>query len=351
MIDWLKIEIFCQHKYPISGDKIITVDPDGEVKWQMERALGVVGSFDTRIQVKTLGSPIRPVPTLHNCHSLTIEGNFVKFFQGHNIDGTGDIHALTHRMIEHLVTIKDLGLTPSAYDRKTWSEGIIKIKRVDVTESWDMGSNEAVDAWLKGTQVNAQVSYKGRSVYEQGTVYFGKRSKHWSLKFYNKAREMTASGHKLPLELHEMGLVSRVQGILRGELVFRHRKLEALDLNYLRQWGPRSGIDLYNEYIEKMKLGTRIRVPDDELANMTRSLRTAYTLWRNGEDVTAHYSRAQMYRLKKGLLEYGIDLTAPRPKKAEVVPLVRYIEAPRWNAPESWKAEGLIFDPKQAKSK
>ena len=80
---------------------------------------------------------------------------------------------------------------------------------------------------------------------------------------------------------------------------------------------------------------------------MPRSLRTAYTLWKNGEDVTNHYSRRQMYRLKKGLLDYGIDITAPQPKKAEIIPLVKYIEATEWHAPAEWHEKGLIFTPKK----
>jgi II/X family phage/plasmid replication protein len=355
MIDWLKVELFCTHSFSISGDHLITLDRHGEVKWDLVRALGLVGSHDARIQIKTLARPIRPICPAGPLHSLTIEGNFVKYFQGHNIFGTGDIHTLIHRMINHLVKIPELGLTPTIWDKKTWEDGLIKIKRVDITESWDMGSNIAVDAWLKGTQVNAQVAYKGRSVYEQGTVYFGKHSKHWSMKFYNKAKELTAKGHKLHRDLHEKGLSKKAQGLLRGELVFRHRKLEAMDLNYLRQWknlpDPKDPLKLDNpkaifeDFISKMKLGTRIRVPDNELDKMPRSLRTAYTLWRNGEDVTAHYKRTQLYVIKKGLLEIGIDITAPRPKKAEIIPMTRYIEAKRVDAPADWHQEGLIFDP------
>ena len=164
------------------------------------------------------------------------------------------------------------------------------------------------------------------------------------MKFYNKSAELKAKGHKLPYELLSLG--DQIKGVLRGELVFRKRKLEALELEWLRGWKPETSKDLYREYLGKMNLGHRVRVTDNELAEMSRSLRSAYLHWKNGEDVTQLYSRAQMYLIKKGLLDYGIDVTAPRPTKAEVIPLVKYVEAKQWEAPQDWHEKGLIYDPK-----
>ena len=346
MIDWIKIRFLCNHKHEISGDKIITIDQDGEVKWELKKSLGVVGSHDSRVFIKSIQTPLTPrigVDFGNRTHTIEVEGNFVKFFQGHNIDGSENLKGLIYHMIDHLVAQPELGLQPTVWDRNSWVNGFIKMHRVDVTRSWDLGTQEAVDSWLKGTQVNAQVQYKGRSVYEEGTVYFGKRSKYWSMKFYNKARELKAKGHRLPEAFSQ--LPDQIPGVLRGELVFRKRKLEALELEWLGNWKPETADNLYKEYLGKMSLGTRVRVTDKELTDMPRHLRACYTIWKSGEDVTNHYSRRQMYRLKKSMLEYGIDITAPQPKKAEVIPLVKYVEATQWEAPAEWHEKGLIFHP------
>ena len=214
MIDWIKLRLLCNHKYEISGDKLLTIDLDGKVKWEMKKARGIQGSHDSRIFIKSIQTPLTPriaVDLDNRTHTLEVEGNFVKFFQGHNIDGSEDIHGLIMRMMDHLQKIPELELAPTEWDKKSWQNGFIKIHRVDVTRSFDLGSNEAVESWLKGTQVNAQVQYKGRSVYQQGTVYFGKHSKHWSMKFYNKSAELKAKGHKLPYEL--LGLGDQIKGV------------------------------------------------------------------------------------------------------------------------------------------
>ena len=348
MIDWIKIELFCNHKTPINGDTIACVDPDGLVKWSTKAALGVVGSFDTRIQVRTLPRPIRPIPIDfgNNTHTISVEGNFVKFFQGHNVDGTNNLRGLILHMMDYLVNeCPELELNPTELDKKGWLSGNIKIKRVDITESFDLGTDEAVESWLKGTTTNAQVAYKGRSVYTQGTVYFGKNSRHWSMKFYNKYSELKAKGHRLPEEFHSQH--EKMRGILRGELVFRIKKLEKLGLEYLNAWQTTTPFELYEEYIGKMMLGSRIKVSSEELDNMPRGLRSAYILWKDGNDVTQLYSRAQMYRIKKGLLEYGIDVTACRPTKAEVIPLVTYVHAKSWHAGKEWE----LFEPSEALKK
>ena len=346
MIDWIKIRFLCNHKHEISGDKIITIDQDGEVKWELKKSLGVVGSHDSRVFIKSIQTPLTPrigVDFGNRTHTIEVEGNFVKFFQGHNIDGSENLKGLIYHMIDHLVAQPELGLQPTVWDRNSWINGFIKMHRVDVTRSWDLGTQEAVDSWLKGTQVNAQVQYKGRSVYEEGTVYFGKRSKYWSMKFYNKARELKAKGHRLPEAFSQ--LPDQIPGVLRGELVFRKRKLEALELEWLSNWKPETADNLYKEYLGKMSLGTRVRVTDKELTDMPRGLRSAYLHWKEGHDVTSLYSKRQLYRIKKGLLEYGIDVTAPQPKKAEVIPMVKYVEATQWEAPAEWHEKGLIFHP------
>jgi len=54
MIDWIKIRFLCNHQFEISGDKLITIDQDGEVKWEMKKSRGIVGSHDSRIFIKSI---------------------------------------------------------------------------------------------------------------------------------------------------------------------------------------------------------------------------------------------------------------------------------------------------------
>nr|AAN12267.1 truncated putative replication protein [Xanthomonas citri pv. glycines] len=189
MIDWLTMVVPCKHQTPIDGGKVLCVDANGELSWESKKKRRVEGSFGGSIGVATAAHE-GPDPCTH----LWIDGNPAKWFQGHNLWGTDDLHGLAVATIEALV--EQLGLTPTDEDRAAWAEGRIRLTRVDCTESFHLRSRREVLAWLASAEQTAHLANRGRGQLMKGsTLYFGKNSRRWSLKLYSKGQEIRAKGH------------------------------------------------------------------------------------------------------------------------------------------------------------
>ncbi|MCC5058184.1 phage/plasmid replication protein, II/X family [Xanthomonas campestris] len=87
----------CAHAEPITGGRVVSVKPTGEVDWQCTKRATVEGSFATGLQVRTCTHTADP------CTHIEVSGNPVKFFQGHNLWGTDDLPALVMATVLHLV--------------------------------------------------------------------------------------------------------------------------------------------------------------------------------------------------------------------------------------------------------
>ena len=233
MIDWLTMVVPCKHPTPIDGGKVLCVDADGELSWESKKKRRVEGSFGGSIGVATAAHE-GPDPCTH----LWIDGNPAKWFQGHNLWGTDDLHGLAVATIEALV--EQLGLTPTDEDRAAWAEGRIRLTRVDCTESFHLRSRAEVLAWLRSAEQTAHLSHRGRGQLVKGsTLYFGKNSRRWSLKLYSKGQEIRAKGHGQDAVLALPHAVEWADKTLRAELTLRGMELQRLNLAYVGQWSDK----------------------------------------------------------------------------------------------------------------
>jgi len=128
-------------------------------------------------------------------------------------------------------------------------------------------------------------------------------------------------------------------------------ELKRRGLNTGSAWRDESIIhSILKERIEALKMNQKMRLTTEEITGLPPRLVAIYKLWQQGEDLRALYPRRTFYRYRTDLLKHGIDLTVPQPKKAEVVPLIRYLtaeyvpEIPKWasNTP-------LYFEPQKLK--
>ncbi len=192
MIDWVKAIIPVKNLDPdlFYGGIFLSIDADGNEEWSHKKGKNIPGSYDSNIRVSYQSLPEGP--------HLILEGNPAKWIQGHNVFGSNNLVGLVNETM-HRVFAK-LNIIPSEFDRKVWQEGRYSLNRVDCTEMWEFPSKADVIAWLNVAQYQSK-SRHGRPIMTGGTLYFGKNSKRYSIKFYRKGEEILVKKHKLNEDL------------------------------------------------------------------------------------------------------------------------------------------------------
>jgi II/X family phage/plasmid replication protein len=345
VIDWLSMVVPCAHSAPITGGHVLSIKPGGEVDWQCVKRTTVEGSFSTGLQVRTA------IHTQHQCSHLEISGNPVKFFQGHNLWGTDDLHALAVATVEKVASL--LGLTPSDEDRSAWRDGRIQLTRVDVTQSFHLQSRAAVLAWLRAAEQTAHLSHRGRGQLVKGsTLYFGKNSRRWSLKLYSKGQEIIAKNHGQDAILALPYAVEWADKTLRAELTLRSMELKRQGLDYASAWvddvpSVVTG-ELLRDRFGGMTMTTTARLSAEVLDSLRPALRAAVAAWEAGHDLRSIYSKSGFYKYRAELLPHGIDIATLVPREvSNIVPLFKVLEAVPVDVPHWAEGTQLYFEPRR----
>lgn len=353
MIDWVSFVAPCAHVEEINGGKVLSVKPDGEVEWQAHKRRSVRGSWDTSITVRSV---------MTNCEPrsfIEVSGNPVKWFQGHNLWGTDDVHGLVVALLDALVDRGDLGLTPTDSDRELWALGAVRISRIDVTESFHLRNRPEVLAWLRAAEQSAHLSHRGRGQLVKGsTLYFGKHSRRWSLKLYSKGQEIEARGHGQESVLQLPAAREWADRALRAEMVIRGMELRRRGLSMVCDWAcfQRDDVDsevtaqLLRPVLGDLTMTTKTTLSADVLESLTNAQRTAFFAWQAGHDLRSVMTRRSFYRMRSLLLPHGIDIAVPQSKEtSNVVPLVRVLEAVPARVPDWAEGTPLFFEPRRVR--
>ena len=346
MIDWVTVVLPCFHPEPINGGHIVKITPEGEQEWSTQTRLKVKGSFESSLQVRTY-----EVDSFRRGVLLTIDGNPVKWFQGHNVWGCDDLINLIIRTMERLTDL--LPLEPTDMDRRCWEEGKYYLKRIDVTETFLLKSGVDVKSWIRSAEHTAHMRHRGRGQLTKGsTLYFGKNSRRWAMKFYHKGDELEAKGRRLPQPLLDHRLIDFAGRSLRCEAVVRSEELKRLNLALASNWGENTAKELNKLLLSGLEMSENHTLTPEELTELPPRLVAVYHLWKEGHDLSKMYPRATFYRYRKALKEYGIDIaikqTSDKPDMSNVVPLVRVLEAVPAEIPDwALKDPKFYFDPKK----
>lgn len=347
MIDWIKMIAPMPHDELISSGQMMSIGADGELEWKTIKRRGVKGSWESGLQVRTVTHESGRM--LH----VEIDGNPVKFFQGHNLWGTNDLPALAVATCEAVADA--LGLTVFPETRRNWEQGNIHLSRVDVTESFHLASRAQVLAWLRAAEQSAHLSHRGRGQLVKGTtLYFGKNSRRWSLKLYAKGQEINAKGHKQEAIQDLPAALEWADRTLRAELVVRSMELKRLNLDWLVAWLPVDGVPfgvtpvLLRERLGNMTMTTTAHLSAEVLAALKPAQRAAYVAWEAGNDLREIFPTRTFYRHRAALLPHGIDIATPVPKEvSNVVPLYRVLEAKPAEIPAWAHGTPLYFEPRR----
>lgn len=348
MIDWITALVPCFHR-PIAGGRVLKLTAEGQIIWEVDTGLDVPGSFDSSIRLKTHGLDVEREGRGEMGVILEISGNPTKWLQGHNLfGGFGTPGPLIELFMFRLCEMLPL-LLPTDLDLRRWQDGRFELRRIDLNRMFHLNNRADVRSWLRAASETAYLKHRGRgSLTKNGTLYFGKHSRRWSLKFYAKGDELEAGkDHGLPADIPERDrLLSWADRALRSEVVMRSMELKRRNLNWACGWDENTGSVLLSGIAKGLNMSEQRLVPSVDLENLPSRLRMAYAAWLAGEDLRQILSRPTFYRYRKQLLPLGIDIAILQPREeSNVVPLVRILEAVPVGVPDWAIGTPLLVGP------
>lgn len=333
MIDWLKIDCPIPHT-PIESGRLMMVSPDGDIDWQRKTWGQVKGSHDSTIRIKTKDIDV-----------LTIDGNLVKFLQGHNVFGTNLLQEL---IAEFLDKIQPIIQTNYSYSELLLLAKSSTLSRVDVTQSHQVQSYKDAQSAIRVLEQCGHLRHRGKGqMYSDSTVYFGKHSRRWGIKFYHKGGELRA--HKLHPELpFRESIQNYADTLVRSECVVRQTELIERELHKVTNWGDNTVQELHSELIDKIEITGQIEMNEHEIEKLPARLQLAYYAWMNGKDLKKTLTKPTYYRYQAELKKHNIDISIPRAKKKEktVIDLRRVITLEPSSVPEWAEGTPAYFEPR-----
>lgn len=347
MIDWVTVLIPFIHDKPINGGHMVSIDADGVVDWDVEKRVTVEGSYGATIQIRSEHKD-------GSCSHIRLNGNPVKFIQGHNVWGSTDLHGLIVETLLRVLPVvaPEIKLTGMSVPLLAYYG---KLTRIDITAMYDLGNSLRVLAWLRAAADSANLKHRGRGQFAGETLYWGKHSERWALKMYPKGQELKAHKPKKGISDHPHYLKSVTDfadRALRSELVIRGKELDKMGLSMVHNWGEGELERVYTSYLSGLEFSRNMVVSDDSLdtTKLPARLLGAVQLWQSGHDLRSVYTRATWYRYRGDILKLvGIDVSLPppvaRPERSNIVPLITILEAKPMGVPDWARGTPLYFEP------
>lgn len=333
MIDWLTFTAEVSTHDVMQNGAVCKFNSDGSTEWASPARLELAGSYESSIYVRS-----------KDANLIEISGNIVKHFQGHNLWGSGDLLGLAMYASVYVTDLLGLELY-----------GIESISRADISVLVNMGSQGAVSEYVRYLGQAATVVQRGRgSLVGDSTVYFGQRSRRWSLKIYNKQAEVLAT--KSVFDVEKTAEIAA--GKLRVEVVLRSPELKRLGLNKFSGWAIFDIAMKLREFLDKLV------VPDQNprvaWEKMPKAVRGTFMEWAQGDDIRKSVSKPTFYRHRRVILDaLQVDIAAPPLEKithidellaryGSVKQFPRLAEMPFWEPSEAQRAMLPTFDPVEA---
>ena len=338
VIDWVSAKVPFACDGLLSGGMIASFDRHGEVEWQSQKYLPIVGSFSAKIMVKSAGQ-----------NMIEISGNPAKFLQGHNLFGSDDLCGLMLETLRRVAASVDY--SPSDCELAVWRSGTYELQRVDITYMYQLPSTADVRTWIRAAEFQSK-SRHGRPSTKSGTLYWGKNSRRWSMKAYSKEDEIgSTKDHQLPQEIpHREELAKYASGMLRVELVLRSMQLKELGAaRYAANWKPHTATELHSQFLETINMSTQVTLSANIRADLPPRLLCVYTLWRDGHDPRAIYPKNTFYRYRRELLPFDVDIAIIQPTlRDNVIPLVRALRPEAVTSVPGWaRGTSIYFEPRE----
>lgn len=349
MIDWVKAKIPFRHKEAINNGEVVSIDSLGEIEWTTQKRLALRGSYESTVHI--LSCTQSRCPKTGDYTHVIIDGNPVKYFQGHNLWGTDDLIGLISEFSFDLSKVLNLPLAKD--DLLKITKGDYQVLRIDSTMMVSCGNNANVDSILYSIERLANMRYKGKALASGSTLYFGKHSRRESLKMYNKYKEIKAKGHELHTELSSLpALTDWVADKLRIEAVTRSMQLKDYGLHLASKWGDETPNEILDRLLGAIEMSENYTLTPDTIQNLPGRLQLAYSSWKDGHDLKKLLSDTTFKRYRKQLKEAaGIDIAIIQGNRKEPTPNVidfrRVLRPERCEQVPTWAiGTNLYFEPR-----
>lgn len=351
MIDWITFVAPLEHepgeRGPFYAGEVMATKPDPtspdgfSLDWSVWKRKAFEGSHSSTIQIQSTRDDLgRP--------AIWVSGNPAKWFQGHNVFGVDDLSGLVLEMLERICA--SVGIEPSAANRQSWGAGCIKLVRVDVTYSFDLGTLPRVRNALRSLDSTAQLRYRGRGQFRGDSLMFGGGSRRWSMTIYAKGAEIDAPKHGLPASLRETSLPGYAQGMLRVEVRLLSLQLTTEKLAWVALWTDNTASELHARLLAGLQIAEATMLDAHELEGISGRLQLAYNSWREGHDLRSMLPRNTFYRYRTELLKHGIDIGVKQertsPDLSNVVQLRTVLHAYPATVPDWARGTALYFEPR-----
>jgi II/X family phage/plasmid replication protein len=327
MVDWVTASFIspeAQNHVSESFDtgRIMKVAPTGEVVHEFASRTSAVGSYDASMSFRAPYS-----------HQLEMSGNAVKFLQGHNLFGSSD--PLNQFFAAGLISLnsdspfpcppKYQGMLFHDDGRPFASHTVtdLRFTRLDLTRSYKFDSNAESREWLRSVAGSGHSRHRN-SLMTNATMYFGKTSRRWSMKIYQKFDEITSgkAGHELSntlTEREQKQLTEWAEGIVRFEITLRRPEIEKIQR-------PFNALEIWQEYYLKVEFNrNEVLMSTDVLDGLNLRLRSLVGIWQQGADLRKEMTKPTFYRTRREILsKTGIDIAEPKEveSKSQIVELM-----------------------------
>lgn len=339
MIDWITAVVKFQHEKPIGGNITTQIDWNENLKWQTQSPRPLKGSYEDQVSIKSEHKD-------GYCSHIFIHGNLVKFFQGHNIFGSEDVKGLLSEFLLSLPNHIDIGQHESPITHILDAE----IHRLDITYNFRLQSREQVNTWISATESSATMKYRGRGVMTSGTLYYGKHSKRWALKFYSKGKELEDNVRKH--RAVNKALKQHSDSLLRAELVMRRLELKKQGLGTIKEIEKLENYglsDLFEKYIGGLEIGEHTMKIVDYQNELTGTQQAAYQIWLQGYDLREVYPKSTFYDHRRNIFKkIGVNVAVQRTEVKTTVtyPTIDFIRAEFEPIPEWAIGTDFYFEPR-----
>ncbi len=273
---------------PIEAGRTIKINQDGTTEWEKVDFTQITcSSSDTSIRVKCDGQ------------HLWFQGNIGRFNQMDNVTGLNVMACFekARDLLQGAYPDLDLRMLGTLQRQGTIGEHGTHITRLD------LASNFTTDNYLQLSQVfsTRKIGQRIPRVGKYGPTwgYDTKRGQYWKAKLYDKTAEQ--DGKRSPY-VHETTARFEVQ---LGSEYLRQNKLQSLS-----QWGH----DMLTENIIYGRFANQIlheQATIEDWSEFPTRLRQHAILWRDGTDPKTYLAHTQYYKIRKQLLELGLDISSP----------------------------------------
>lgn len=280
--------------------RFFEVSAHGEVTRERDRWETVEGSYKSGIQVcrglatDQMVKHGNELGYLCSDEVLRLSGNPSKFLQGHNVAGPSV--SLLGPVLQEVVRTFPEELRPADSDSPILPA--VHRSRLDITTAINLDTHQNVHDYLISLSRNAR-SRHGKGLTSGHTVYFGKNSRRWSLKFYCKYCELLQHPPDNILLMDD--LLEFTFPLLRVELTLRRPELKdrgTLDESII--W----------EFMEKLEVHEMKSHAPLEGVSLRPAVKAALMLWYDGKDLASVFPRRTFYRYRKEIIEaVGVDIS------------------------------------------